>query len=108
MRATSRMPARTDERDKLDAVGAQLRSPPQLEAASRVRHIAGHPGRWGLATMPTVDAAAAESRSFEADVSKLLHLMVHSVYSDREIFLRELVSNAADACEKLRFERIAN
>src|SRR4051812_10083030 len=58
--------------------------------------------------MPTVDAAAAESRSFEADVSKLLHLMVHSVYSDREIFLRELVSNAADACEKLRFEGIAN
>src|SRR3954453_618478 len=58
--------------------------------------------------MPTVDAAVAESRSFEADVSKLLHLMVHSVYSDREVFLRELISNAADACEKLRFEGIAN
>lgn len=48
-----------------------------------------------------------ESRSFEADVSRLLHLMVHSVYSDRDVFLRELISNAADACEKLRYEAIA-
>jgi molecular chaperone HtpG len=51
---------------------------------------------------------APESRSFEADVSRLLHLMVHSVYSDRDVFLRELISNAADACEKLRFEAIAD
>ena len=50
---------------------------------------------------------AATTQSFEADVSRLLHLMVHSVYSDREIFVRELVSNAADACEKLRYEAIA-
>ncbi|KFC69419.1 High temperature protein G [Bosea sp. LC85] len=49
----------------------------------------------------------AESRSFEADVSRLLHLMVHSVYSDRDVFLRELISNAADASEKLRYEAIA-
>ena len=48
-----------------------------------------------------------ESRAFEADVSRLLHLMVHSVYSDRDVFLRELISNAADACEKLRYEAIA-
>ncbi|HEX2554885.1 MAG TPA: molecular chaperone HtpG [Microvirga sp.] len=53
-------------------------------------------------------ATAPENRTFEADVSKLLHLMVHSVYSDRDVFLRELISNAADACEKLRFEAIAN
>ncbi len=51
--------------------------------------------------------AAAKTQSFEADVSRLLHLMVHSVYSDRDIFVRELVSNAADACEKLRYESIA-
>jgi molecular chaperone HtpG len=50
----------------------------------------------------------AESRAFEADVAKLLHLMVHSVYSERDIFLRELISNAADACEKLRYEAIAH
>ena len=52
--------------------------------------------------------AAAQTQSFEADVSRLLHLMVHSVYSDRDIFVRELVSNAADACEKLRYESLAN
>ena len=56
------------------------------------------------AQTPTSEAA---TQSFEADVSRLLHLMVHSVYSDREIFVRELVSNAADACEKLRYEAIA-
>src|SRR3954451_11309131 len=48
-----------------------------------------------------------ESRAFEADVSRLLHLMVHSVYSDKDVFLRELISNAADACEKLRYEAIS-
>ena len=56
------------------------------------------------AQTPTSEAA---TQSFEADVSRLLQLMVHSVYSDREIFVRELVSNAADACEKLRYEAIA-
>lgn len=50
---------------------------------------------------------APESRAFEADVAKLLRLLVHSVYSDRDVFLRELISNAADACEKLRYEAIA-
>jgi len=45
---------------------------------------------------------AGETLSFEAEVSRLLHMMVHAVYSDREVFLRELVSNAADACERLR------
>jgi len=45
-------------------------------------------------------------RPFAAEVSQLLHLMVHSVYSDREIFLRELISNAADACERLRTEAL--
>ena len=45
---------------------------------------------------------SGETRSFEAEVAKLLNLMVHSVYSNRDVFLRELISNAADACEKLR------
>ena len=54
----------------------------------------------------TTDTKATETRTFEADVSRLLHLMVHSVYSDRDVFLRELISNAADACEKLRYEAI--
>ncbi|MBB4186988.1 molecular chaperone HtpG [Sinorhizobium terangae] len=49
---------------------------------------------------------SVEKHVFEADVARLLHLMVHSVYSDKNIFLRELISNAADACEKLRYEAI--
>jgi molecular chaperone HtpG len=58
--------------------------------------------------MTTDTVSAPETRAFEADVSKLLHMMVHSVYSDRDVFLRELISNAADACEKLRYEAISN
>ncbi|MDK4701612.1 molecular chaperone HtpG [Rhizobium sp. CNPSo 4062] len=50
----------------------------------------------------------AESHVFAADVARLLHMMVHSVYSDKDVFLRELISNAADACEKLRYEAIAH
>ncbi|MGI2035907.1 molecular chaperone HtpG [Rhizobium panacihumi] len=49
-----------------------------------------------------------ENHAFEADVARLLHMMVHSVYSDRNVFLRELISNAADACEKLRYEAITD
>ena len=54
------------------------------------------------------DASETKTQNFEADVSRLLYLMVHSVYSDRDIFVRELVSNAADACEKLRYEALSN
>ncbi|MEW6435836.1 MAG: molecular chaperone HtpG [Pseudomonadota bacterium] len=53
-------------------------------------------------------AAESQSHAFQADVSRLLDLMVHSVYSERDIFLRELVSNGADACEKLRYEALAD
>jgi molecular chaperone HtpG len=49
-----------------------------------------------------------EKMGFEAEVSRLLHMMVHSVYSEREIFLRELISNASDACDKLRYEALTN
>ena len=49
-----------------------------------------------------------EKMGFEAEDSRLLHMMVHSVYSDREIFLRELISNASDACDKLRYEALTN
>ena len=51
--------------------------------------------------------APAETHAFQAEVAELLNLMVHSVYSETDIFLRELISNASDACDKLRYEAIA-
>ena len=51
--------------------------------------------------------APAETHVFQAEVAELLNLMVHSVYSETDIFLRELISNASDACDKLRYEAIA-
>ena len=49
-----------------------------------------------------------ETRKFEAEVAQVLHLVTHSLYSHKEIFLRELISNASDACDKLRFEALAD
>ncbi len=51
--------------------------------------------------------AASKTREFQAETQQILKLVIHSLYSHKEIFLRELVSNASDACEKLRFEAIA-
>ena len=53
-------------------------------------------------------AASKETLGFKTEVKQLLHLMIHSLYSNKEIFLRELVSNASDACDKLRFEALKN
>src|ERR1700746_703506 len=55
----------------------------------------------------TTAEPTVETQPFQAEVSELLHLMVHSVYSETDIFLRELISNASDACDKLRYEAIA-
>ena len=54
------------------------------------------------------DAGSRETHGFQAEVRELLKLMIHSLYSHREIFLRELISNASDACDRLRFAAIAN
>ena len=54
------------------------------------------------------DPKTDETLTFQAEVSRLLEIVAHSLYSQKEVFLRELISNASDACDRLRFDAISD
>jgi molecular chaperone HtpG len=95
--------AYTDKADAL-AGGAALLYPDAIPTNVQPARIRGK-------QMPDTETPsngpAAETHAFQAEVAELLRLMVHSVYSETDIFLRELISNASDACDRLRYEAIA-
>ena len=64
-------------------------------------------GRTPKLSPAMTEQTTPQSHAFQAEVAELLNLMVHSVYSETDVFLRELISNASDACDKLRYEAIA-
>src|SRR5215204_6655482 len=59
-------------------------------------------------TTPTATPENAQQFSFKAETKQLLNILIHSLYKDREVFLRELLSNASDALNRLRFETVTN
>ena len=67
-----------------------------------------NPGDAGGSGAPPGADGGRETQGFQAEVRELLRLMIHSLYSHREIFLRELISNASDACDRLRFAALAD
>ena len=59
-------------------------------------------------TSPTTNPENVQEFTFKAETKQLLNILIHSLYKDREVFLRELLSNASDALNRLRFEMVTN
>src|SRR5437016_1497696 len=75
--------------------------PPSCGGGGRLTYVAAVPPSRQRRAM--TQETTPETRSFQAEVSRLLDIVAHSLYSEKEIFLRELVSNASDACDRLRY-----
>src|SRR5215472_3209869 len=90
--------------------------PPGFPRSAKPHPLRGHtsmepsqkPQTPGTGPGPAGNAGERQTHGFQAEVRELLKLMIHSLYSHREIFLRELISNASDACDRVRFAAIAN
>src|SRR3546814_16046366 len=96
-----------DSRAPGPAIPARIphpRTPPSLKSAPSRAYPRVHGHAIRTAPMTT----STETRAFEAEVAQVLHLVTHPLYSHKELFLRELISNPSDPCEKLRFEYTAH
>jgi molecular chaperone HtpG len=89
--------------------GTPLAQPPKAAISVLNQTISGPESNTiaGVSGMSTESETVGQTHPFQAEVAELLRLMVHSVYAEADVFLRELVSNASDACDKLRYEAIA-